>query len=101
MAHIPNLRRRPTAAKSFPYIDTLFDYGSFLRGASDAIGRLPSHVAHEPIAVVGSGVGGLVAAYELLRAGARDVTIFEASARPGGRMYSRPFSASHPALSVS
>ena len=26
MAHIPNLRQRPKAAKSFPYIDTLFDY---------------------------------------------------------------------------
>lgn len=102
MAHIPNLRRRPAvakaakAAKSFPYIDTLFDYGSFLRGAGDGLGRLPPHVAQEPIAVVGSGIGGLVAAYELLRAGARDVTIFEASARPGGRLYSRPFTATHP-----
>jgi len=62
MAYIPNLRQRPKAAKSFPYIDTLFDYGSFLRGAGEAIGRLPSHVAQEPLAVVGSGIGGLVAA---------------------------------------
>jgi tryptophan 2-monooxygenase len=96
MPHIGNLRQRPKAAQAFPYIDTLFDYGSFLRGARDAIGRLPAHLEHEPIAVVGSGMGGLVAAYELLRAGARDVTIFEAGSRPGGRAYSRPFTTAHP-----
>jgi tryptophan 2-monooxygenase len=96
MPHLPNLRSRTTVAKPFPYIDTLFDYGTFLRGARDGIGRMPGHVAHEPVAVVGAGIGGLVAAYELLRAGARDVTILEAGSRPGGRAYSRPFSMARP-----
>jgi phytoene dehydrogenase-like protein len=35
------------------------------------------------IAVVGAGIGGLSAAYDLVRAGA-NVTVFEASDRPGG-----------------
>lgn len=97
MLHIPILRHRPErAVKPFPYIDTLFDYGGFLDGASDSLGHLPAHAAHEPIAVVGSGLAGLVTAYELLRAGARDVTIFEASKRAGGRAFSRPFSARYP-----
>ena len=97
MLHVPILRHRAErAARPFPYIDTLFDYGGFLDGARDGLGQLPAHAAHEPIAVVGAGLAGLVTAYELLRAGARDVTILEASSRAGGRAFSRPFSSKHP-----
>jgi tryptophan 2-monooxygenase len=84
------------AAPSFPYIDNLFDYGAFLRGASDGIGKLPSSACKRPVVVVGSGIAGLVAAYELMRAGAQNVSIFEATNRFGGRVYSLPFSGSRP-----
>ena len=36
------------------------------------------------VAVVGAGVAGLTAAWELQRAGGVDVTVFEAERRPGG-----------------
>jgi monoamine oxidase len=38
------------------------------------------------IAVVGGGLAGLVAAYRLVQGGARDVTVYEANRRIGGRM---------------
>lgn len=96
MALIPNVRQRLVAAATFPYIDNLFDYGAFLRGAVEGIGLLPPSAAQRPVAVVGSGIAGLVAAYELLRAGARNLTIFEASPRVGGRVYSAKFHPSRP-----
>ncbi len=40
------------------------------------------------VAVVGAGLGGLVAAYELMRAG-HTVSVFEALERPGGRVRTR------------
>lgn len=96
MSHIPSLRRRPSRAKSFPYIDTLFDYGAFLQGAPASLGTLPAEALREPIAVIGAGIGGLTAAYELLRAGARNVTVFEATSRAGGRVFSQPFTTQRP-----
>ena len=96
MALIPNVRRRVVAAASFPYVDNLFDYGAFLRGAVEGIGMIPPATAQEPVAVIGSGIAGLVAAYELLRAGARNLTLFEADARIGGRAFSSPFTAARP-----
>jgi len=40
------------------------------------------------IAIVGGGLAGLVAAHRLVEGGARDVTVFEANRRVGGRMFS-------------
>lgn len=100
MAMIPNLRRsvKPVttamtsadakATQSFPYIDTLYDYGAFLGSASDGIGQIPPQSQKASIVIVGAGAGGLVAAYELLRSGAQNVTILESSGRIGGRTYS-------------
>src|SRR5580700_8817611 len=104
MPFIPNLRRRlrpsPLAGElgaterqspSFGYIDTLFDYGSYLAGSPDSLGRVPPTAANATIAIIGAGIAGLVAAYELLRAGAANVVLFEASDRIGGRTWSSTF----------
>ncbi|AMH42798.1 hypothetical protein [Burkholderia sp. PAMC 26561] len=79
MAIIPNLRRhvgapaaatgRTTAPSSFGYIDNLFDYGAYLEGLPNALGTAPTASPQTTIAIIGGGIAGLVAAYELLRAG--------------------------------
>lgn len=120
MSFIPNLRRRLTAPRaeqavpgqavpeqavpesgslpSFGYIDTLFDYGALLRASPDSLGKLPPAASGKTIAIVGAGIGGLVAAYELLRAGAANVVLYEASGRIGGRAYSATFTPSAPSF---
>jgi len=55
----------------------------------DGLGEIPEDRCGTEIAVVGAGMAGMVAAYELLRLGLRPV-VFEA-ARLGGRLRSEPF----------
>ncbi|RDJ97794.1 tryptophan 2-monooxygenase [Paraburkholderia lacunae] len=85
-----------TAQASFGYIDTLFDYGALLAGSPDSLGSLPPSSAGKTIAIIGAGIGGLVSVYELLRAGASNVVIYEASGRIGGRAHSATFTEAAP-----
>ncbi|MGE7956862.1 FAD-dependent oxidoreductase [Pseudomonas sp. NPDC089530] len=83
--------------RSFPNIDLLYDYGQFLRRATQAIGHLPPAIADKHIGIVGAGLSGLIAAYELLRAGATRITLFEASKdHLGGRFLTQCFDERQP-----
>ncbi|MGN6697123.1 MAG: flavin monoamine oxidase family protein [Thermomicrobiales bacterium] len=73
----------------WPYIDDLYDYMQIL-SADRPIGVLPPDRRGAEVAIIGAGVAGMVAAYELLRLGLRPV-VFEATGRVGGRGWSRPF----------
>lgn len=66
--------------------DFRFDYFRLLHNAPAGLGRING--APRRVAVVGAGAAGMTAARELLRCGA-DVTLYEASDRIGGRLYTR------------
>ncbi|WP_035278632.1 flavin monoamine oxidase family protein [Actinokineospora spheciospongiae] len=70
--------------------DFPFPYDDWLAHPA-GLGALPEDRAGTPVAVVGAGVAGLVAAHELLRLGLRPV-VYEAGDL-GGRMRSVPFPA--------
>jgi tryptophan 2-monooxygenase len=87
---IPKIRATGTAGCSpWAYVDAPYDYMQIL-GSGRTIAALPASRAGATVAIVGAGVAGLVAAYELLKIGVRPV-IFEATDRVGGRQWSRPF----------
>ena len=66
-----------------------FLQASLLAAAGLKLARAPLRAAQpQRVAVVGAGIAGLVAAYELMRAG-HTVSVFEASARAGGRVRTR------------
>jgi len=68
--------------------DFRFDYFKLMQNAPNGLATLPSG-APRTVAVVGAGAAGMTVARELLRCGF-NVTIFEASDRIGGRLYTRP-----------
>ncbi|MGW1936135.1 flavin monoamine oxidase family protein [Streptomyces goshikiensis] len=68
--------------------DFPFSYDGWLRHPA-GLGSLPPGRAGTPVAVVGGGMAGLTAAYELMRLGLRPV-VYEAD-QVGGRMRSVPF----------
>lgn len=73
---------------AWPFVDTLYDYTQILN--STPIASFPSGPPAEPVYIVGAGAAGMVAAYELLRAGIVPV-VLEASDRIGGRNWSQDF----------
>lgn len=98
MSHIPNLphaqyaQARPNAAVPpdwlpTSYIDTLYDYTAYVN-PDEPIASLPTNGSE--VAIIGAGAGGMVAAYELHRAGIQ-VTVLEATHRIGGRTWSEMF----------
>ncbi|NTF91420.1 NAD(P)-binding protein [Agrobacterium rhizogenes] len=80
-------------ADIFPTIDLLYDYRAFFERCSAAgrIGYFPEGVSKPKVAVIGAGISGLVVASELLHAGVEDVTLYEASERLGGKLWSHAF----------
>ena len=70
--------------------DFPFAYDDWL-GHPDGLGSIPDTRLGTEVAVVGAGIAGLVASYELLKLGLRPV-VYEAG-RIGGRHRSEPFSA--------
>lgn len=69
-------------------IDILFDYRTLV--ANDALCEIPLASQDSDVAIVGAGISGLAAGYELLKMGLKP-TIYEATDRIGGRLYSQPF----------
>jgi len=67
------------------YIDILYDHAGYLKANNGRLGS--GSLSGKSVGIVGAGAAGLSAAYLLMRMGA-NVTIFEASSRPGGRVYS-------------
>jgi len=84
------IRSIPQNWSPYPYVDTLYDHTKFL-SLTQPIASFPaSPCPVAKVAVIGAGAGGMVAAYELLRAGIQP-TIFEATDRIGGRTWSENF----------
>lgn len=77
----------PIAAAPSPasFIDILYDHAGYLRANNGKLGS--GNLSSYRVAIVGSGAAGLLAAYLLMQLRA-NVTIFEASNRYGGRIYS-------------
>ncbi|MFD7629725.1 flavin monoamine oxidase family protein [Streptomyces sp. NPDC059851] len=78
----------PSPATTMLVPDFPFSYDGWLRHPA-GLGSLPPGRAGTPVAVVGGGMAGLTAAYELMRLGLRPV-VYEAG-QLGGRMRSVPF----------
>ncbi|WP_121369980.1 flavin monoamine oxidase family protein [Frondihabitans australicus] len=71
--------------------DFPFGYDDWLANPA-GIGSVPEARHGEPVAIIGGGIAGMVAAYELMNLGLRPV-VYE-GARIGGRLRSVPFSGS-------
>ena len=70
--------------------DFPFDYRTFLETGSTPIGQISDTNRGNRVAIIGSGVAGMIAAYEAMRMGLIPV-LFEANNRIGGRFYTERF----------
>jgi tryptophan 2-monooxygenase len=68
---------------AWPYIDSLFDFTRIIGKKKISTGLIPN-LTGKKVAIIGAGVGGLCAGYELIKCGV-DVEIIEAGDRIGGR----------------
>jgi tryptophan 2-monooxygenase len=85
----PNSLQEQAPPVPLTFIDTpSMDYVAWL--TQGPIATIPNPSNHH-VAVIGSGGGGLAAAYELLRCGLT-VSVFEATGRIGGRLFASPSS---------
>lgn len=74
---------------SFPNpADFRFDYCKLMQESQRGLASLPPSDRKKKVAVIGAGAAGMTAARELHRCGF-EVTIFEASDRIGGRLYTK------------
>ena len=72
--------------------DFPFDYGNYLaQSSSSGIGEVPPDKLGTPVAVIGGGVAGLVAAFELMRIGLKPVVYEVSDFTLGGRFNSQIF----------
>ncbi|SES41672.1 flavin monoamine oxidase family protein [Lentzea albida] len=78
----------PTDQLAMLIPDFPFSYDEWLRHPA-GLGQVPADLHGTPVAVIGGGISGLVAAYELMRMGLRPV-VYEAG-QLGGRMRSAGF----------
>lgn len=92
MGVITTLRTQSSSRRGgHPYVDTPdFAYHDWLRYLENQQRPIGSVNAAPPVAVIGAGVSGLCAAYELVRAGCT-VHVFEQSKEVGGRCTSVRF----------
>ena len=81
--HDPEQRPVTIFGPDFP-----FAYDDWLRHA-DGLGSIPADKHGTEVAIVGAGMAGMVAAYELMKLGLKPV-VYE-SRRLGGRLHSEPF----------
>lgn len=85
------MHEAPTHTMLIP--DFPFPYDDFVRH-TDGIGSVPADTFGTEVAIVGGGMAGLIAAYELMKMGLRPV-IYE-SAELGGRMRGKRFGSDGP-----
>lgn len=73
-------------------VDTfIYDYPKLVRDDKSPFAKVTGAGKDVKVAIIGSGFAGATAAYELHRSGIKNITVYEARNKLGGRAYSREF----------